>query len=270
MRTAWRNAENQLQSFADWRGRLGPKNSRQGTSAPTLAAVWTGPVELFGALRNQGSLSEAIITDVVVEAQSPVDEFSGDRNHDLVIRGYLPDGARVVLCVEAKAGEDLGLTVAQQASAADRAKVKADSLAASSGKPMTSNAPARLRGLLQRFVPYDTVEPRVQQLRYQLLTALAGTLSEAETCDARHAVLMIHEFLTDDRNDERVIHEHDHDIWNFCTTVFDLEPPGSTEVPWCIELPQLRWSSGIKLYLARAITDLRKTTLEQPGHPQLR
>lgn len=36
-------------------------------------------------------------------------------------------------------------------------------------------------------------------MRYQLLTALAGTLSEAEERGAQHAVLMVQDFLTDQR-----------------------------------------------------------------------
>ena len=51
MRAFWRGDE-RLYSHAQWRGKLG-KNSKQGTSAPTLAAVWAGPVELMGALRQQ-------------------------------------------------------------------------------------------------------------------------------------------------------------------------------------------------------------------------
>jgi hypothetical protein len=57
MQSLWRGQANRLNSYADWRRRLGKKNSRQGTSAPTLAAVWAGPLELFGALRHQPTLN---------------------------------------------------------------------------------------------------------------------------------------------------------------------------------------------------------------------
>ena len=109
MRAFWRG-EQPLDSHAQWRGKLG-KNSKQGTSAPTLAAVWGGPVELMGALRHQPEFEGLRLTHVVVEAQSSVDEFSGPRNHDLVARGELPSGESVVICVEAKAGESFGATV---------------------------------------------------------------------------------------------------------------------------------------------------------------
>ncbi len=92
MRAFWRG-DKPLHSHAEWRGKLG-KNSKQGTSAPTLAAVWGGPVELMGALRHQPEFEALRLTHVVVEAQSSVDEFSGPRNHDLVARGELPSGER--------------------------------------------------------------------------------------------------------------------------------------------------------------------------------
>jgi hypothetical protein len=206
MRAFWRG-DKPLCSHAEWRGKLG-KNSKQGTSAPTLAAVWGGPVELMGALRNQPEFEGLRLTQLVVEAQSSVDEFSGRRDHDLVARGELPTGECVVICVEAKAGESFGAAVKHQAAAAARAKLAAEK------DSRTSNAPERLQGLLARFVNYPTSEPRVQTMRYQLLTALAGTLSEAEECGAAHAVLMVHEFLTDQRPDAEIVRDHDRELHN--------------------------------------------------------
>lgn len=163
----------ELLSHSGWNKRLDGKNRRLGTSAPTLAAVRAGPVELFGALQRQPALTGLVMDEVVVERQSAVDEFTGARNHDLVVRGHLPDGDGLVLCVEAKAGEDFGATVAQQARTAATAKANAEGTA-TTGKAKSSNASARLDGLLRRFVPYPVEEQRVQKLRYQLLTALAG------------------------------------------------------------------------------------------------
>jgi hypothetical protein len=254
MRTFWRG-DLPLHSHAQWRQRLG-KNSKQGTSAPTLASVWAGPVELMGALRHQSELQELHLTHIAVEAQSAVDDFSGPRNHDLVAHGELPTGERVVVCVEAKAGESFGATIRQQAATAARVKTKAEA----EGK--RSNAPDRLDGLLERFVTYPRTEQRVQTMRYQLLTALAGTLSEAEKHQARHAVLMIHEFLTDERPHDELVLEHDRDLHNFVTTVFDCEPPSIQHAPWCIDVSGMPWAAECKLYLARAVTDLRTVTLE--------
>jgi hypothetical protein len=254
MRAFWR-VDEPLHSHAQWRGKLG-KNSRQGTSAPTLAAVWAGPVDLMGALRQQPEFEGLRLTHLAAEAQSAVDKFSGPRNHDLVVRGELPNGERVVVCIEAKAGESFDVTVKQQTAAAKRAQAKAEK----HGK--ISNAPERLTGLLERFVGYPPSERRVQDMRYQLLTALAGTLSESEDQGAQHAVLMVHEFLTDERPNEEVLLEHDRDLHNFVTTVFDQEPPSGHQAPWCVNVSGMPWAGDRNVYLARAITDLRTATLE--------
>jgi hypothetical protein len=78
------------------------------------------------------------------------------RNHDLVLRGAAADGGRVVVCVEAKAGEPLCATVAEQARAAARAKL---------ARP-GSKASARLADLVSRFCRHPIDEPRVAALRY--------------------------------------------------------------------------------------------------------
>lgn len=100
----------------------------------------------MGALRQQPDFQGLRLTLIAVEAQSAVDTFSGPRNHDLVARGELPNGERAVVCVEAKAGESFGATMKQQTAAANRARATAEK----GGK--TSNAPDRLKGLLERFV----------------------------------------------------------------------------------------------------------------------
>jgi hypothetical protein len=64
-----------------------------------------------------------------------------------------------------------------------------------------SNMPARLRDLSVALLgrdlppgqPYDTRDAR---LRYQLLSALAGTLVEADIAGADVALLLVHEFVT--------------------------------------------------------------------------
>jgi hypothetical protein len=207
---------------------------------------------MHGALLSQPALKGLRIDEIVIEAQSAVDEFSGPRNHDLVVRGHLPGSQRVVVCIEAKAGEDLGPTVAQQDKAASAAKTKNPA----------SNATARLDGLLERFVPHPVDEPRVQSLRYQLLTALGGTLSEAADYGAAHAVLMVHDFLADQRDKPEVVAEHDRDLRNLVTTVFDLEPPCGGYERWCVAAGSISDAPDVEFYVGRAVTDLRAATLE--------
>jgi hypothetical protein len=89
-----------------------------------------------------------------VEAESHFDEHGGPRNHDAVVHGHLPDGSRIVVCVEAKAGEALGQTVEQYAKAAHHNLEK--------NKP--TDAPKRLEKLLERYADdYDGGDDRVRE-----------------------------------------------------------------------------------------------------------
>lgn len=264
MRAFWRTEKKPLHSHGDWRRRIDKKNREQGTSAPALAAVWAGPVEVMGALRRVPALEGFRLTRVVVEAQSAVDQYRGPRNHDAVVHGVLPDGAAVVVCVEAKAGEDFGDTVKQSIAAAKAAKWRAEQ------EHKTSNAPARIEGLLKRFLKATTTDADVQEQRYQLLTALAGTLSEAATHKASHAVLLVHEFLTDQRRDAKALEEHHNDLRRFSAAVFGVDIPDHRDLPWCVPVPSLPEALGLRLYLAHAVTDLRQQALLNGGvHPAL-
>ena len=243
-----------LHSHADWCGHLDTKNKKAGTSAPTLAAIWAGPVELWGALHLEPAFDGAVIDKVVAEAQAAFDRYQGGRrNHDLVVHLRLASGDRLVVCVEAKAGEDLGPTVEQYRKAAEAKRRRGEK----------TNAPERLDDLLAHYVPHDPSEERVLKMRYQLLSALAGTVAVAGHEKADHAVLMLHEFITDQRPGHASV-RHEDDVRRFATTVFDQEPPSSERVPWCLEVPSLKGMSA-KLYLARAVTDLRAATLEHHG-----
>ena len=160
------------------------------TSAPTLAAIWAGPVELWGALQLEPAFDGAVIDKVVAEAQAAFDRYRGGRrNHDLVVHLRLASGDRLVVCVEAKAGEDLGPTVEQYRKAAEAKRRRGEK----------TNAPERLDDLLAHYVPHDPSEERVLKMRYQLLSALAGSVAVAGHEKADHAVLMLHEFITDQR-----------------------------------------------------------------------
>jgi hypothetical protein len=175
----------------------------------------------------------------------------GPRNYDAVVHGHLPGGDRVVVCVEAKAGEALGQTVEQYAKAAQHTL--------ENKRP--TNAPKRLEKLLERYArDYDAADDRVRLMRYQLLSALAGTETEAAAAGANHAILMIHEFLTDNRREDKTA-AHMADFSRFTTVVFDCGHPGADALPWCFEVSAPS-SMDARLYLAWALTDLRTTTLE--------
>lgn len=173
------------------------------------------------------------IQRATVEAKATFDTHGGNvRNHDLVLHGATGDGGSVVVCVEAKAGESLGATVAQQTQAATKARQANPS----------SNALARLTDLVARLCRYPLEDARVAATRYQLLTAWAGTLTDA--ADAAHAVFALHEFRTDERPEDKSA-LNGAELERFADTVLGCELPrqGSTVVRSCAGGPGGRGSA---------------------------
>src|SRR4051794_33765994 len=115
MRFSWRTDAAPLLSHDAWVDQLEAKNRQPGTSAPTLAAAWSGPLDILGVLRTHPDLANLTVQRATVESTATFDTYGGNvRNHDLVLHAETADGEPVVVCVEAKAGEPLGATLAEQ------------------------------------------------------------------------------------------------------------------------------------------------------------
>jgi hypothetical protein len=240
MRFFWRSDE--IHSHAEWRRRIASNDDQPFRSAPTLATAWTGPLELLSALSKQEGLIDFVIEKVIIEAQTRFDQFGGPRNHDLLVKGRAK-GETVVVAVEAKAGETFGPMVSEYRAAGARKR----------GSGEATNAPERLEQLLGDFGLDRAGPAEADGLRYQLLAALAGTLAAAQEAEAEHAVLMVHDFITDERL------PHADDLRNFARLICSADLPGSQD-PWCIEVDlATRNGSGFdgRVYLAHATSDLR-------------
>jgi hypothetical protein len=248
MRFSWRADDSPLPSHHAWIDRLETKNRQPGTSAPTLADAWAGPLDLLGTVAGHAELGHLTVRSATIEARASFDAYGGNvRNHDLVVRAATATCEPVVVCVEAKAGEPLGATVAEQARAATKAE---------QANPR-SNAPARLADLIARLSRFPVTDPRVAETRYQLLTAWAGTLVDA--VDASHAVFALHEFRTDSRPDDKSA-INGAELTRFADSVLGCELPAAGKVPWCVRVPD---ASGVDaaLYVAHVVTDLRSVAL---------
>jgi hypothetical protein len=198
-------------------------------------------MDLLAALSSVDSLGDFEINAVHAEERTHFDDFDGPRNHDLVVVGTAA-GETALVCIEAKAGEAFGATVEQERRKALRKRESGES----------THKPERLVGLLEVYAPdLDPMSEDIGSLRYQLLTALAGTVAAASEFDAQHAVLMIHEFNTDDRESA----DNSGDLARFAKTIFGVELP-DTDDPWCIELPRLG-DNATQFYLAKATSDFR-------------
>lgn len=250
MRAWWKDSSRGLGSHRDWRKLIAKRTADRGRvlrhspqPGPGLSSSTARSATSRTSLTSASHKwpSNASLTSI---------HSGGPRHHDLVAHGALANGETVIVCVEAKAGEDLDRTVERYTRHAQNRRAKGE----------TTNAPERIAALLKRYVPYDSAEQRVRLVRYQFLSALAGTEAEAAYAGADHAVLMLHDFITDQRCADKTS-EHAVDWHRFCTTVFDCDPPGPEHLPWCIEVPAPKTMTA-RLYLAWAVTDLRTSTLE--------
>ena len=187
----------------DWRRIAPPKADYQwvaGRSAYELAHAWCGrgaaaiPAELTMLFDSRDETRGLIIDEVVPELRVPFDAHSGEpRNADLAIVGHTPS-TKVAVTIEAKADEPFGATVAQTI---------ADALERGILNPK-SRGVRRVEDLVRGLLPSRTKGlPHIGVLRYQLLTAVAGTLAYAAMEGASLAVLIVHEFVTDKTSDNR-------------------------------------------------------------------
>jgi hypothetical protein len=194
---------NPIHSIADWRRLAPPKHDSQwveGRSAFELARAWTGggspavPSELTALLASRTATRGLVVERAVPELRIRFDTHPGEpRNADLALLGHV--GAhKVGVTVEAKADEPFGATVEATSKAARKRLA---------GNPR-SRGLQRLDDLVRALLPpRGPGQPGVDTLRYQLLTAVAGTLAFAHQHAAETAVLVIHEFVTDRTSDGR-------------------------------------------------------------------
>lgn len=248
MRITWRKTKS-LQTHEAWLAEISAKDNQPERSAVTLARSWAGPTAVFGALEQNASTTPFACEAATVEAQTRFDEIPrGPRNHDLLLTGRIGD-TRTVVSIESKVDETFGPTVREQLARADQ------TLDAGGN----SDVRARVEGLFAALCPHRTLdEDRALDLRYQLFSGVAGTIAAAVDDRASRAVFVVHELVTA-KYDEKVAAENGRDLFDFGTTVFDLEFP--SQPPWCVgPLPfsgSNRLDRAIELFIAKARTDLR-------------
>jgi hypothetical protein len=190
------NDGRRIETVDDWRDRGDPVSGREwaeGRSARELARAWIerdAASEVSALLGLLPAFSGLVLDRGVTEKQTRFDNLPGDpHRHDLLVIGRSPDGP-VVIGVEAKADDPFDEPL-------DGWITRARALAERSG------APERLDRLTTAF--FGTTldqDPLLAPLRYQLLSALAGTLADAREQDAARAVLLVHEFETPWTNDD--------------------------------------------------------------------
>jgi hypothetical protein len=194
----------EIRCITDWEDFAPPKGKEkqwvEGRSAYELARAWCGtetvsmPPELR-ALFDSRQETEALNIDCVTpEQRITFDPFGGEpRNADLAFVGQTSAGS-VAVTIEAKADEPFGETVAETLAAA---------LERLDRNP-NSRGIRRIEYLIKAlFTAHVQGMPKLIDIRYQLMTAAAGTLAYALQNSASRAVLIVHEFVTTKTQDER-------------------------------------------------------------------
>jgi hypothetical protein len=181
----------------DWQRLAPPKREHQwvpGRSAFELARAWCGsggpavPREITALLNSNPATANLRIDGAFPEHRIPFDEHGGEpRNADLAFVGQ-SNGRKVAVTIEAKADETFGDTVQDVVDAA------LERLIANPESRGLQRVADLARSL---FTSRMDAQPPVSRLRYQLLTAAAGSLAFARTEGASVAVLLVHEFITD-------------------------------------------------------------------------
>ncbi len=154
------NVEDWVNSFND------SKNDEDGKSAKTLAQ-FCKENDVESIIKEW--ISQIVGEDFSLDTATPemstkFDNYGKGRTHDLGIYGKTVSGKRIFIGVEAKVNETFGGTV----------QSVYDKVAYLKSVGKNSNLDARIEGLKKKYFP----DLPLDDIRYQLLYAIAGTLCE--------------------------------------------------------------------------------------------
>jgi len=200
-----------IHSLSDWEEYAMPPDRKRkhwtpGRSACELGRVWTAngepetPIELTQLLNSHDATRGTVIRKGVTECETRLPPVrNGPRCHDLVLLAEQRHSTATI-CIEAKADEPFGGTVAEELQKARK-------------RPFTK-FPERLDWLTRSLLGlpafsdegHSTLSNQIRGLPYQLFAAIAGTLLEAQFRRSTKAVLVIHEFRTEKTEDEKIEH----------------------------------------------------------------
>jgi len=249
-----------ITSLAQWFDHAPPKGRerqwRDGRSAKECARAWLDAAhagvpdeiaELLSNHRDFGTLSFALAEP---EMRLPFDNFGGEtRNADIVVTAHDQHGP-IALTIEAKADEAFSETVAETLAAALERRLK---------NPNSAGI-KRIEQLCDAlFRPARAGEPSLGDLRYQLLTATAGSLALASRLGSQRAVMVIHEFITDQTTDAEHV-KNSHDLSRF---IQRLSAGGATGCPPGVLLGPLTvpgkplFDAPARFYIGKAIRNVR-------------
>lgn len=243
----------------DWQRLAPPKSADQwadGRSAKEAARAWLQrggidlPDDVDKLLEEHAAFGPVIRWEAEPEARLRFDTFRGEpRNSDLAVHAEDSHGSYLI-AVEAKADEPFGESVADALSNALERYVGNSA----------SNGVMRIQQLARAlFAERERGQPALKELRYQLLTACAGALCEAERNGYQRSLMLVHEFVTEKTTDEA--HERNsRDLGRFIERISGGQTRSirSGEILGPFRVPGTPLLSGhIQLYMGKLTRNLR-------------
>lgn len=181
-----------INTLDDWRRLAGPKDPEKqwkaDRSAMESARAWLAspgafPPEIASLLTSHPDFGLLTVDEIEPEAELRFDKWHGPRNADIAMLSMDEHGA-VAVTVEAKADESFDELVSDALSGALERRIVNS----------RSRGVDRILDLAAALLPpIAKGNTKVGALRYQLLTATAGTLALARDGNATRAVLVVHE-----------------------------------------------------------------------------
>ncbi len=198
-----------------------------------LARAWcpaSGPAcpsDITALLSSHDWTRNIQIEEARPEYVTPLPERGEGRNHDLWAR-CSADGRPFTLCIEAKADEPFGDTIG-------------DTCTRAGERSEATGGVRRANALLHMVFGAEASVDRepYASLRYQLLTATAGTALQARADGARAAALIIHEFQGS-KTSAPLLQRNAEDLAAFLTVLNGGEQvalaPGRFVGPWNVRV----------------------------------
>lgn len=163
------------------------KHWKDGRSAKETAKHWvhTIPKPFLETLKDKDYNYELCSPEYVTK----FDVYKGEgRNHDLLILAKDKYSNPIVISIESKADEPFGDSIDKRIKAAENTKNKNDN----------SKAKERINELWMTLFG-ESIDEK-SSLKYQLLTAVAGTIAEAKKQGAKSAYFLVQTFVEQENN----------------------------------------------------------------------
>ena len=189
------NRKNALLTLKDWENECPPQGKglhwKEGRSAMETAKHWlyVVPIEFRDILRCFHLEYELCSPEYVTK----FDKYLGNgRNHDLLILAKDNLDKNVIISVESKVDEPFDKTIGTYLKEIKQKKAKGEN----------SNADKRIDELRRAIFP-KVKQAVFESLKYQLLTAVAGSLAEAHNQKATIAIFLVQTFISSNMDSQK-------------------------------------------------------------------